>query len=301
MKTAFVFALIFALAALLAPASRAQAQADPGFAKFSYGGLAITALSDATGTMGPDLLFDRSQEDLKADLAANGLTGAFPSWVNAFAVQKGDDLFLIDTGTGNPQGALAQLKAAGLDPEKVKYVLLTHFHSDHVGGLLNPDGSAAFPNAKIYAAVEEDNYFLPKTGQPPSGGAGLPKLFAPYKESDSYVLFTPGAELVPGVGTVDLTGHTPGHTGFLFESSAGSVLFFGDIVHVYLVQLPHPEVTISYDVNRPVAKATRLELLPLIAANGWVTAGAHLPFPGIGNISPDGAGYKWGPLAEAKE
>ena len=274
------------------------ADPDPGFLSMQFGDLEITALLDSQGQMGPDILFDRSAADLNADLAAAGLSGGFPSWINAFAVKRGDDVFVIDTGTGNPEGALKNLRAAGIDPAAVNYVLLTHFHMDHVGGLLNPDGTPAFPNARVYAALEESLYFLPDGGPPHSGGAALPPLFGPYRDNGSYVTFSPGGELLPGVETEPLFGHTPGHTGYVFESSAGKVIFFGDIIHVYLVQFAHPEVTISYDVSRPDARATREALLPRLARDKWLVAGAHLPFPGIGTVTEEAPGFKWYPVNE---
>ncbi|MDR2339870.1 MAG: MBL fold metallo-hydrolase, partial [Deltaproteobacteria bacterium] len=197
----YTFALIplFLLAAsaiLLAPATagaQAPAKDDPGIAVITYGDLEITAILDTATTIPPGILFGRKQTDLAADLKAAGVTdGYFPGWVNAFVVKKGKETYVIDTGNGAADGFLAKMRVAGIDPATVNHVLLTHYHTDHVGGLLNPDGSKAFPKAKIYGSVEEDAYFLPPGGDGPPGAAPLPRLFAPYRGDDDYVTFSPG-------------------------------------------------------------------------------------------------------------
>jgi glyoxylase-like metal-dependent hydrolase (beta-lactamase superfamily II) len=272
------------------------APAAASFKKFSYGGLEITALRDGEGTIRPDMLFGVGQDVVQRILKNGNLKGAFPSWTNAFAVRKGGGLFIVDTGTGSPDGVLKSMKDAGIDPAEVNYVLLTHFHRDHIGGLLNPDGSLAFPNAKVYAAVKEDAYWLPEKGEAPPGGAR--KLIDPYRKAKRYETFTSGDAIMDGVETLPLFGHTPGHTGFLFESEKGPVLFFGDVVHVCLLQFPHPEATISYDVSQSDAADARLAAFTQAAEEKWLVLGAHLPFPGVGSIIDEGQAYEWQPLAD---
>jgi glyoxylase-like metal-dependent hydrolase (beta-lactamase superfamily II) len=268
-----------------------------GFVTIKHGDLEITSLLDSQGEMGFNLLSGRSIDDLRSDAKAAGITkDAFPSWINAFVVKSGDDLYVIDTGTGNPQGALKNFDAAGLSRDKVKAVLLTHFHMDHVGGLLNPDGSPSFPNATLHSAVEEDSFFVSSL-YPPTSAAGLPKLFKPYKDKQNYKLFSTHGQ-IGNIKTIPLFGHTPGHSGFIFESSEGPILFFGDIVHVYLVQFLHPQVTISYDMDHVMAGATRMELFRELTENDYLIAGAHLPFPGIGKVTPSGSRYKYTPYGK---
>jgi glyoxylase-like metal-dependent hydrolase (beta-lactamase superfamily II) len=103
------------------------------------------------------------------------------------------------------------------------------------------------------------------------------------------------AALLPGLTPMAAPGHTPGHTYYLLQDGAQSMLFWGDTVHMQPVQLPDPDVAIEYDWNVPLAIATRKNALAIAASKGWWVAGAHVSFPGIGHVRGDGKGYRWIP------
>ncbi|MDR1165335.1 MAG: MBL fold metallo-hydrolase [Deltaproteobacteria bacterium] len=269
-----------------------------GFFKFDYGDLTIVALSDAATEMAPELFFDISPEDLAALALQNGLPGpGFPGWINAFIVKKDNLLYLVDAGTGgaDPKFQVNLLKA-GYTPAEVTHILITHFHGDHIGGLIDQNGEAVYPNANVYASAPEDAYFLPDEGGAPVPGTELAaRVTKAYRERLKYRVFAPETEITPGVKAVSFFGHTPGHSGFRFESSAGPFLAWGDIVHAYLVQFARPEVTLSYDVSRPDAARARLEAFRQAVAEGCLVAGAHLPFPGVGKVVAAGEAFRWAP------
>jgi glyoxylase-like metal-dependent hydrolase (beta-lactamase superfamily II) len=295
--TIVIFGLIFGLG-LVFQSLPVLAQ-DLQFAKFKVGNLEIVSISDSTGTMSTSLLRDIDiQTALKAALEG-GLAqdkaeaSAFPSFINTFVVKLPQGLVLIDAGLGVQGQTLMNLAAAGISPDQIKAVLLTHFHGDHVGGLIDQDGKAAFPEAIVYAATAEDSYWLDR-GKPRN--ELVPKVLNPYKQADRYKLVSPEDEVFPGVKVVELYGHTPGHVGFLFEGGEQDFLAWGDIVHIALVQFAHPEATLQYDVDTVKAAETRKKIFNEAAQKGYVVAGAHLPFAGLGQVQKKGSAYAFSPL-----
>jgi glyoxylase-like metal-dependent hydrolase (beta-lactamase superfamily II) len=194
------------------------------------------------------------------------------------------------------------LRSAGYTPEEVDLVLLTHLHSDHVGGLSAQDGKRVFPNADVYVAKAESDFWLspeiaakaPKDAQPFFQSAQA--IAAPYIKAGKWHTFSGSEPIVDGMQLVPLPGHTPGHTGYEFSSKGQKILFWGDIIHAQRVQLQHPEVTAVFDIDQTAAAATRLQLLPKLAREDVLIAGPHMPFPALGRLRKDGNGYSWVPV-----
>jgi glyoxylase-like metal-dependent hydrolase (beta-lactamase superfamily II) len=265
-------------------------------------GLTVTALSDSSGGSMPFSLFHgASAEDLRKISEEAGLGGNhFVSWINAFLVSYGGKKYLVDAGMGATDDLIDRLKASGTDPSEVDFVLITHFHGDHIGGLIDEAGKAAFPNAILFVPMTDENYFIPASGPGVGGTALARKVTAPYVKSGSFVSFGDGEKAGDEALSKTLFGHTPGHTGYLFEGDKDTLLLWGDIVHSYLVQFKRPKVTLTYDVSEPEAAKTRAAMLEEAVQKKYLIAGAHLPFPGIGRVEKDGDAYKWVPLGEDK-
>lgn len=316
-RRAFLFgaAALAAIQAVSWTSSRAAAQAPakrpdqvPGFFRLPVGDVEVTALYDGGGMVRPEILHGLPADRLAALMAESGLDpkAGEPIAINAFLLNTGSRLILVDTGAGTAFGARAgllpaNLRAAGYAPEQVDTVLLTHMHQDHALGLAAPDGKALFPNAVVRASQAEADYWL-SDGLPASvPEARKPSLAALRKVADLYSAggrwkpFGPGEAPVEGVTVEPLPGHTPGHCGFRVTSRGQSLLAFGDIVHSTSVQFAHPEASIDYDVDQARAKATRLALLPKLAGEACWIAGAHLPFPGLGKVRTQGKGFAWLP------
>lgn len=301
---ALVFLLAGAAAHAAAPQQRIQA---PGWYRTMLGQVEITVLSDGTHTFPVDTVMEGvTPAAVDAALAKNDLHRPVQGSINAFLVNTGKQLVLIDTGAGALYGAccgklLANLRAAGYTPEQVDLVLLTHLHKDHVGGIL-ADGKPAFPNADVRAAGADADYWLSQQ-QRAAAPAFLASFFdsaaaslAPYAAAGRFQPFAPGATLLPGIRAVAEPGHTPGHSGYLIEDGGQALLVWGDVVHVAAVQLDQVGATVKYDTGAPAARATRTALLERAAREHLLIGAAHVAFPGLGHVRKEGAGYAWLPL-----
>src|SRR5258706_2188059 len=310
----FAAAFLAALASLVAgpnaaldaaPQHRDQA---PGFYRLKVGDLEVTALFDGTAAFDPHWL-----NGTKATM--DGVAKALhedPHMLDVadtgFLVNTGKQLILVDAGAGGwwGGGALGRLAgnlhSAGYTPEEVNIVLITHLHSDHVGGLNTQDGKRVFPNADVYVAKAESDFWLspeiaakaPKDAQPFFQSAQ--GIAAPYIKIGKWHTFTGSEPIVDGMQFVPLAGHTPGHTGYEFSSKGQKILFLGDIVHALRVQLQHPEVTTNFDTDQTAAAATRQQLLPRLASEDIVIAGPHMNFPALGRLRKEGSGYSCAPV-----
>src|SRR6185503_15772503 len=225
-----------------------------------------------------------------------------------FLVNTSKQLILVDSGAGGWWGGGAfgrvasSLRSAGYTPEDVNIVLVTHLHSDHVGGLTTQDGERVFPHADVYVAKAESDFWLspaiaakaPKDAQPFFQSAQA--IAAPYIKAGKWRTFSSSEHIVDGMELVPLSCHTPGHTGYEFSSHGHKVLFLGDIVHALRVQLQHPEVTAIFDIDQTAAAATRHQLLARLAREDVLIAGPHMNFPALGRLHKEGNGYGWAPV-----
>lgn len=246
------------------------------------GGLAVTALLDAEAT-GIETSILIGLDDESRALAAQ--PGAMNGSINAFVVNIGGKTVLFDSGLGAKAGGLLvkSLDKAGLKPGDIDAIVITHFHFDHVGGLME-NGKPVFSNADLYVPrVEVDKWsdsgteFL---------AAYQPKAYA----------FEFGAEFLPGITAIDATGHTPGHTVFRLADGDDALLIIGDLMHVAGVQLKYPDVAITFDTNPARAVAARKRILDMAAREKLPVAGMHISFPGMGKVTKEGGAYAFEPL-----
>lgn len=212
-------------------------------------------------------LFPDASDSLIASL---GLQNGIPSSVSVFLADIGGKKILFDTGLGMPGcRMLPSMEALGVNPENVDYLYLTHFHGDHIGGMLK-DGQPVFPNAQVYASRKEYDAWM---AMPDDRKAQVVETMDAYR--DRLHLFTPGDTIPCGVVTADAPGHTPGHTVYKF----GKFIVVGDLMHGVALQKPHPEICAAYDMDFPTAVSTRKAVLKYAADNHLVMAGMHFPVP----------------------
>ena len=223
--------------------------------------------------LNPRSLFSDASDSLFASL---NMPDGIPASVSTFLVQVDGKNILFDAGLGAFGGQTTKrLEALGINADDITLIYLTHFHADHIAGLVTKDGEGkdvkVFKNASVYAGkVEYDTWMndIPKND--------LQKMVMEiYK--DSLHLFAFGDSLPNGVLALDAVGHTPGHTVFQF----GNLLVIGDLMHGYALQKDHPEINSNYDMDKGKSIESRKRIMQYARENKLLMAGMHLPPPGF--------------------
>lgn len=292
--------------AVLAAAPQVKTQ-GPGFYRIMLGGFEVTALLDGTHPFPIDTVVeDVPKAEIARDLQRDFLQAPVQGSINAFLINTGSKLILIDSGAGVLYGdccgkLVSNLRSAGYRPEQVDEVLLTHLHKDHVGGVIS-NGAMTFPNAVVRTSRIEADYWLNPANKS-KAPAFLSSFFdaaiasvAPYVAAGRFKPFRGDVELDPGIRAIALPGHTPGHTGYLVESESKKLLVWGDIVHVASIQLQNPKASVEYDTDAAAAQRSRRYAFEFAAKKHYLVGAAHIAFPGLGHIRANGTTYDWVPV-----
>lgn len=299
-------AATFAPAHASAPLLGGQA---PGYYRIMVGDIEVTALSDGTVDFPMDtLLVGASADEIRSAYKKAFQRLPAESSMNQFLVNTGSKLVLVDAGAGAFFGptlgnTVASLRAAGYTPEQVDEVVITHMHVDHTGGLAH-DGKRTFPNAVLRIARADLDFWMNPANEAKSPEGVRPSFPAAQKALKPYIAagklepFDGATQIVPGIRAVPAPGHTAGHTYFLVESKGQELLAWGDVVHAAPVQFARPSVRIAWDSDDRAAEAAREKVFADAATRGYIVAGAHLPFPGLGHLvrASDGEGYVFVPV-----
>ena len=282
------------------------------FKSYKVGEIAMTSIYDGVIDRPHDPAFvkNASLDDVKASLKAGGISDA--SVPNPFVVPMariGGKTVLFDAGTGGQlaptAGSLAaNLTAAGRDPASVDVVLVSHFHPDHIFGLMAKDTNAPlFPKAEIVMPEVEYNWWTDAgvLAKLPPARQGLAKrvqaVFPDWKSKGRIRLVGDNAEVVPGVRSIHAPGHTPGHMAWHVTSGASQLFVLADTVTYNPVFLRNPGWHAAFDADGALAEANRRKLIERAIAEKAMVTAYHFIFPSAGTIARDGNGYRFEPIA----
>lgn len=296
-------------AALAAPPPQIATR-NPGFHRIKVGDIEVTALLDGgMGNNGEQFVQrffpDSTPEEIRplrerAWFSDRGLHQP----VGAYLVNNGRNLFMVDCGghasflptTGNTLNAL---RASGYTPEQVDTVLLTHIHPEHALGLSYDGTTRNFPNAEVVVTAV-DHAFWTDPAQESRVPQGQPFIRAarravgPYEGRIRTFAIEREVEVLPGVFSVPAPGHTPGHVSFRMTSQNQTILLWGDIAHQTVIQLARPRWRVGVDVDGTMGIESRVRHLDMLAADGTLVGGVHVPWPGFGRVVRDGTErYAW--------
>ncbi|KAB2849641.1 MAG: MBL fold metallo-hydrolase [Hyphomicrobiaceae bacterium] len=281
------------------------------YARFSVGKLQVTNIYDGVWEKPHDSAFikNASIDDVKKALKAAKLTDAHvPIPFTVTVVNTGKNLVMFDAGTGAQLAPTAgkmtdNMKAAKIDAAKIDTIIITHFHPDHIFGLMAKDTNApVFPNAKIIVPENEYKFWtdpglLAKT---PEARQGLIKriqaVFPGWKEKGVITFTQAGKDVLPGIKTVDTSGHTPGHVSYHISSGKAQFMVLGDVTNMAVLFAKNPGWHAAFDVDPVLAEKNRRATFDRAIADKILLAGYHWGMPGAGTLKKDGQGYALVPV-----
>ena len=282
----------------------------PGFYRYKVGTTEITVVTDGANRFPiPDnFVGNASKEQVNAALVAAFMEpGFFTGPYNPIVVNTGTKLALIDTGTseatlGPSKGATGQLltnlAAAGIDAKAIDTVIISHFHGDHINGLLKADKSLAFPNAEILVPAPEHQYYMDDGNMSRAPEGRIKGVFNNVRRvMQGEVLkrvrtYEMNKDVIPGVLAVPTPGHTPGHTSHVVSSGNSKVYVQADVTHAPFLFVRNPGWHPYYDQDPVAAEATRRKVYDMLAAEKMLVQGFHYPFPSHGFVEKTGTGYR---------
>jgi glyoxylase-like metal-dependent hydrolase (beta-lactamase superfamily II) len=295
----------------LSPATAAAPPAGKqtaGWYRYKVGSHEVTVVTDGVNRFRfPDgFVANKSRDEVNAGWSALFMEKdqmVIP--YSPLAVNTGSKLVVIDTGTSEAnfersKGAAGQfhsnLKASGIDASQVDVVIISHFHGDHINGLLGTDNKAKFPNAEILVPAAEWKYFMDDAEMAKQTSDRMKGVFGGARRvfnalNRKVTPYEANKELAPGITSVATYGHTPGHMSFVIASGNSKVFVQSDVTNNPLF-VRNPGWHLMFDQDPNMAEATRRKVYDMLAADKMMVQGFHYPFPALAHIEKAGTGYR---------
>ncbi len=279
----------------------------PGFYRYKVGDAEVTVIADgALGFPVENFVSNVTTEQVKAALtAAFRSTDSLSVPFSPVVVNTGQKLILIDTGLGEAafersKGTIGQLAgnltAAGIARKDIDAVVISHFHIDHVDGLVTADGKPAFPNAEIFVPAAEWTYWTDDGEMSRAPKGRIEGLFKNTRRvfgalGNKVTPYEAGKEVVGGLTAVATPGHSVGHSSFVLSSGASTVFIQGDVAHIPVLFVANPGWHAAIDQDPVMAEATRRKVYDMLAAEKMLVQGFHYPFPALAHVEKTATGY----------
>ena len=281
----------------------------PGFYRYKVGSIELTVITDGARSfeLTPSYVVNVPIEQVRTALEAvymppDRMTHHYAPLV----INTGGKLVLVDTGSGagafkQTKGELGQLPnnlaAAGIDPKAIDIVLISHFHADHVNGLLDASNKLAFPNAEVLVPEAEWKFWMDDGEMSRASAGRMAGLFKNNRRIFDALgrKTTPYAwnkEIAPGIMPVATVGHSIGHTSYVVSSGKDSVYVQSDVTNNPDLFARNPDWAASFDQDPNQAVATRRKVYDQLVADRMLVQGFHYPFPGLGRVEKAGTGYR---------
>lgn len=273
----------------------------PGVYHRRVGDIVVSAISDGFLDGNLDVLVGMDQDEARRILADN-FRPARRTSVNGFLIFSAGRVALLDAGCGTAMAATAgrligNLAAAGISPEAIDTVLLSHMHPDHFAGLIAQEtGAPSFAKAELLLHEAEIRFIREDAWMSAASDAQKVHFFAAGRRVlaayEGRIRSFAGGEVFPGVFAVPSAGHTPGHTAFLVASADQQLMIWGDTVHIPEVQTAHPEAGLSFDTDSQAAATARRRMFDRVATDQMLVAGMHLHYPAFSRLVRRAGGYQ---------
>jgi glyoxylase-like metal-dependent hydrolase (beta-lactamase superfamily II) len=286
---------------------------NPGWYRTKVGSFEVTVVTDGSGTnpLSDAYVVNQPKTAVNAVLEAQFMEkDKVTHGYTPIVINTGSKLVAIDTGLGlgmfaQSKGALGQyhtnLQAAGIDRNAVDAVIISHFHGDHINGLVGPENKPAFPNAEVMVPETEWNFWMDESNVSKLPDVAKGQMPNPKRVFDvlgnKVTKYQPGKELVPGITAVASPGHTPGHVSHMVTSGNAKLLVQADVTAgAASLFANNPDWQFVFDTDRALAVETRKKIYAMAAAEKMPVHGYHIAFPSLVHVEKNGNGYRLVPV-----
>jgi len=281
----------------------------PGFYRYKVGSHEVTVLTDGARSfqLTESYVTNAPIAEVRKALAEAYLPP--DKMIHHYApivINSGAKLILIDTGSGpgalkQTNGELGQLPqnlaAAGIKLTDIDAVVISHFHGDHVNGLLDESNKLAFPNAEVLVPATEWKFWMDDGEMSRASKGRMEDLFKNNRRifdalGRKVTQYEWNKELAPGLVPIATVGHSIGHTSYVLASGAAKLYIQSDVTNNPDLFARHPDWSANFDQDGPQAIATRRKVYDMLVAEKMLVQGFHYPFPSLAHVEKSGSGYR---------